>query len=73
MRIFALEYTFFQSLFKKAFQINQLPTPTEEQIERFYHFCDFLLETNKITNLTAIRTEEDVIYKHFVDSAMVSA
>ena len=68
-----MEYAIFKDLLTKAFQTNNLPVPTEEQADRFFRFCNFLLETNKITNLTAIRNEEDVIYKHFVDSAVVSA
>ncbi len=68
-----MEYSEFKVIFFNAFHINNLPSPSEEQTERFHRFCEFLLETNKTTNLTAIRTPEDVIYKHFVDSALVSA
>ena len=71
--MFILEYSEFKVIFVNAFHINNLPSPNEEQTERFHRFCEFLLETNKTTNLTAIRTPEDVIYKHFVDSALVSA
>ena len=31
-------------------------------------YCDFLLEYNKHTNLTAIKTKEEVYLKHFYDS-----
>ena len=68
-----MEYSEFKGILTEAFQINRLPEPTEGQIQLFHRFCEFLLETNKTTNLTAIRNHEDVIYKHFVDSALVSA
>ena len=41
------------------------------QIEKFKNYCDFLLEYNKTTNLTAIRDEEGVYLKHFFDSALI--
>lgn len=68
-----MEYSEFKGILTEAFQTNRLPEPTEGQIQLFHRFCEFLLETNKTTNLTAIRNHEDVIYKHFVDSALVSA
>ncbi len=39
-----------------------------EQLEQFAKFADFLLETNKSINLTAIRDLEGVYIKHFLDS-----
>lgn len=41
---------------------------SEEQIEKFYHYYEILIEWNKVMNLTAITELEDVIYKHFIDS-----
>ena len=41
---------------------------TSEQLEQFKKLADFLLETNKTTNLTAIRDIEGVYMKHFLDS-----
>ena len=44
----------------------------EEQLQQFYGYYTFLVEKNKVMNLTAITEEEDVIVKHFIDSlAMV--
>lgn len=43
---------------------------TEEQLNQFEVFSDLLLETNKITNLTAIRTPDEVELKHFIDSLL---
>ena len=45
---------------------------TNEQIGQFYEFNNHLLETNKTTNLTAIRDLGDVIYKHDIDSLLAS-
>lgn len=38
------------------------------QLSQFKKLADTLIETNKITNLTAIRDEEGVYTKHFLDS-----
>jgi 16S rRNA (guanine527-N7)-methyltransferase len=40
----------------------------DKQIEQFATFANFLLETNKTINLTAIRDLEGVYIKHFLDS-----
>lgn len=39
-----------------------------EVIQKLKQYCDFLLEYNKHTNLTAIKTPELVYLKHFYDS-----
>lgn len=44
---------------------------TEEQLDKFKKYADFLLEYNKTTNLTAIRDIEGVYLKHFYDSLLV--
>lgn len=44
---------------------------TENQLEQFEVYCNTLLEYNKHTNLTAIRTKEDVYLKHFYDSMTI--
>jgi 16S rRNA (guanine527-N7)-methyltransferase len=41
---------------------------SNEQIEQFSTLANFLLETNKSINLTAIRDIEGVYIKHFLDS-----
>lgn len=43
---------------------------TENQLEQFNFFYDYLIENNKIHNLTAITDEEEVIIKHFLDSIL---
>lgn len=42
----------------------------ELQLNNFKKCYDLLVETNKIHNLTAITEENDVIFKHFVDSIL---
>ena len=44
---------------------------TKEQLEMFNVYCTELLEYNKHTNLTAIRDEENVYLKHFLDSLTI--
>ena len=39
-----------------------------EKMEQLNIYCNFLLEYNKHTNLTAIKEEEQVYLKHFYDS-----
>ncbi len=41
---------------------------TEEQLVQLDTYCNFLLEYNSHTNLTAIKEEEQVYLKHFYDS-----
>ena len=41
---------------------------TEEQIDKLDEYANFLLEYNQYTNLTAIKTKEEVYLKHFYDS-----
>ena len=40
------------------------------QIELFERYYEDLIETNKIHNLTTITEENDVIFKHFLDSIL---
>ena len=44
---------------------------TDEQLDKFQKYADFLLEYNQTTNLTAIRDIEGVYLKHFFDSLLV--
>ena len=45
---------------------------TDKSAEKLYLFSNLLVETNKITNLTAITDEEGIILKHFIDCASIS-
>lgn len=43
----------------------------EKQIEQFLKYYDFLIEKNKVMNLTAITDFDEVIEKHFLDSLSI--
>lgn len=44
---------------------------TESQQEEFATYCQMLLETNKVMNLTAITEPEEVAVKHMIDSLLM--
>ena len=56
----------------ELFEINGLERPSDNLAQKLYELSDLLLTTNKIHNLTAIKEEEDVIVKHFVDSIFLA-
>lgn len=58
---------FLKNLFAK-YNINL----SEEQIDKFLLYYDFLIEENSKFNLTAITEFEDVAIKHFLDSGLAS-
>ncbi len=41
---------------------------SDKQIEQFIQYYEYLVEKNKVMNLTAITEFEEVIVKHFIDS-----
>lgn len=43
---------------------------TDAQVDKFLQYYNFLLTENNKYNLTAITNFEDVVYKHFIDSAL---
>lgn len=43
----------------------------KEQLEQFENYYEYLIETNKVMNLTAITQKEEVIEKHFLDSLSI--
>lgn len=45
---------------------------TASQIEQFGKFLQLFIEFNSHTNLSAIRDEQGIIEKHFIDSLMIS-
>ena len=44
---------------------------TKEKYEKFDKYADFLVEYNEKVNLTAITKPEDILIKHFIDSALL--
>jgi 16S rRNA (guanine527-N7)-methyltransferase len=59
----------FKEELKKAFAPCGFQ-PSSLQIDSFFKYYNFLNETNKKINLTAITNVTDVIYKHFLDSVI---
>ena len=56
-----------------AFNENNLnDLLSSESAEKLYLFSNLLVETNKITNLTAITDEKGIVLKHFIDCASIS-
>ena len=45
--------------------------PTGEQLALFDRYYEMLVEKNKVMNLTAITEYDEVVLKHFVDSASI--
>lgn len=73
MRGKSLELSEFQAAFFEAADKNGIARPNDVQTERFYHFTNDLLETNRQMNLTAIRTVDGVIFKHLIDSLLIES
>lgn len=42
-----------------------------EQIHQFYEYMNFLIDTNKVMNLTRITEPSEIVLKHFIDSLTV--
>ena len=62
----------FSALCEKHFTQNALPYPTIEQTQKLFDLTERMLEVNKSMNLTAIKEEEAVIVKHYVDSLLIA-
>ena len=45
---------------------------SEEEQEKLYKYMELLLEWNEKMNLTAITNEDEIILKHFIDSAIIN-
>ena len=68
-----MDKTQYISMLLSAFESNGISDfITAESAEKLYLFSNLLVETNKITNLTAITDEKGIILKHFVDCASIS-
>ena len=60
-------------LSKKEAQLNSICEKmeirlTDRQVEQFLIFYDYLIEKNRVMNLTAITDFDEVVIKHFADS-----
>ena len=67
-----MELKEFEALFTQNMQQNHLDAPTSQTIEAFFCFDQHLHNVNSHTNLTAIRSTEEAISKHYVDSLLIS-
>lgn len=56
--------------FVKGLEIIEINL-SEETVDNLMAYAELLIETNKHTNLTAIRDEKELIEKHFLDSMLV--
>ena len=61
---------------EKENNINEIFTKNgiileDKQIEKLYLYMENLIEWNKNINLTAIKSENDIIIKHFLDSVII--
>lgn len=45
---------------------------SEKQVQQFQNYYELLIEWNRKVNLTAITEYEEVIWKHFIDSALLT-
>lgn len=46
--------------------------PKEQQLLQLYQYYEWVIERNKVMNLTAITEYEEFVKKHFVDSLMIA-
>lgn len=60
----------FEKFFMKKAKENDIDI-SEKMISKFYLYMKNLLEWNEKINLTAIKDEEDIIIKHFIDSIVI--
>ena len=58
---------------KKSFLLNNISEyATDDYLEKFYNLTNFMLETNKKMNLTALRDENSVIARHITDCLLAA-
>ena len=57
--------------FLKELEKNNISI-TQEQIDKLNKYKKYLQEQNKLYNLTALITDEDIYLKHFYDSIIIS-
>lgn len=65
-----MDYKIFKKKLGDALKIFNLEI-NDEQTNKFFLYMNLLLEWNKKINLTAITNEDEIITKHFVDSASI--
>lgn len=69
-----MNYNDYKELLTSAFEKNGYKELISDNVaDKFYRFSNLLVETNKQFNLTAITDEKEIILKHFVDCASITA
>ena len=63
-----MDFLEFEKLMHASFLANGIAPLNEDDTRHFYNLTNFLLETNKLTNLTALKDVGEIICKHYIDS-----
>ena len=56
---------------KRGFELNSLPC-SDVEADQLFLLTERMLDVNKSLNLTAIKEEKAIIFKHYVDSVTIS-
>ena len=67
-----MDFNEFKEKILKAFKEKIELELSDDQALKFFNYMNLLIEKNKVMNLTAITEPDEIIFKHFVDSCMVS-
>ena len=65
-----MNYSVFKNLILDKFNNYLGIILSEEQCRNFFMYMNLLIEKNKVMNLTAITEPNEIIVRHFLDSAM---
>ncbi len=69
-----MDFKEFYEYTASVFEANPyLPQLNEDKARKLHALTEYMLETNKHMNLTAIKEEKAVVVKHYADSLAVSA
>ena len=69
-----MSFELYKANLESCFKENGLESLLDDDAcEKLFSISEFLVEKNKVMNLTAITSENDVILKHFLDSASISS
>ena len=63
----------FKNILNYGLELNKIKISiSDEKIDLLYKYMKYILEKNKVINLTAIKDEEEFIYKHYIDSLYIA-
>lgn len=67
-----MEFEVFKHKCINIFALNQqLPSPSDSQINALFKLTEIMLTVNKSMNLTAITDEDSIILRHYADSVSI--